>query len=152
VINGFIPTQPPPRPTENDPEPFLFSATDEMLAYVPAGHAAAKAGVTKGEWRSLDDSSRFPHNDYHHMMGVAHKGEIWAIGGHNGIRFYPADTIYIFKAKGATDPNGSWAGVREDGSPCDGKTEKCLSLPEPRAAGAAVSIGDRIVVLGGVVF
>ena len=59
VINGFVPQQPPPKPTEEDPEPFLFKATNEMLVYVPAGHAAAP-GSTKGQWRVLEKTSWFP--------------------------------------------------------------------------------------------
>ena len=57
--NGFVPQQPPPKPTEEDPEPFLFKVTNEMLVYVPAGHPAAP-GSTKGQWRVLEKTSWFP--------------------------------------------------------------------------------------------
>jgi hypothetical protein len=38
-----------------------------------------------------------------------------------------------------------------DGKPCQPATETCLMLPTPLAAGAAVSVGNRIYVIGGVV-
>jgi hypothetical protein len=150
VINGFVPLQPPPKPTEEDPEPFLFKPTNEMLVYVPAGHSTA-AGSTRGQWRVLERTSWFPKDDYHHMMAANHGGKIWALGGHNGVRFFPADTIYVYTPVSRTDPNGSWTAIKDDGSPCDALAG-CLVLPEPRAAGTAVSVGNSIYVLGGVVF
>jgi hypothetical protein len=166
LIGGFVPLQPPPVPTENDPEPFPFTATDEVLAYTPAGHPAA-AGAQQGTWRSLDKASRFPQGHYHHIMSVAHEGKIWSFGGHAG-SFAPTDTVYVFSPKSAAAPDGSWSMVRvSDGKPCNPATETCLKLPEPRAAGTAVSLSaggatlpatlpltlgsNRIYVIGGVV-
>lgn len=166
LIGGFVPLQPPPTATENDPEPFPFTATDEVLAYIPAGHPAA-AGAPAGTWRSLDKASRFPKADYHHIMSVAHQGKIWSFGGHAG-GFAPTDTVYVFTPKSAASPEGSWSMVRvSDGKPCNPATETCLKLPEPRSAGTAVSLsgggaalpatlpltlgGNRIYVIGGVV-
>jgi hypothetical protein len=37
LIGGFVPIQPPPQPTENDPEPFAFEGTGEVLVYTPQG-------------------------------------------------------------------------------------------------------------------
>ncbi len=167
LIGGFVPSQPPPKPTENDPEPFLFTATDEVLAYIPAGHAAA-AGAQEGTWRSLDKASRFPHADYHHIISVSHQGKIWSFGGHGGIVFEPTDTVYVFTPNRAGAPEGSWSMVNvSDGKPCGqaslffgkkkgelsglAKKTGCLTLPEPRSAGAALSLGNRIYVIGGVV-
>ena len=150
VINGFVPLQPPPKPTEEDPEPFLFVPTNETLVYVPAGHAAAP-GSTKGQWRVLDKKSWFPKDDYHHMMAASHGGKIWALGGHNGVRFYPADTVYVYSPVSNTDPNGTWTAIKDDGGACE-TSSGCFALPEPRAAGTAVSVGDSVYVLGGVVF
>ncbi len=167
LIGGFVPAQPPPKPTENNPEPFLFDATDEVLAYIPAGHAAA-AGAQAGTWRSLDKASRFPHAEYHHLISVAHKGKIWSFGGHGGIVFEPTETVYVFTPNRADAPEGSWGMVNvSDGKACGqaslffgkkkgelsglAKKTGCLTLPEPRSAGAAVSLGNRIYVIGGVV-
>lgn len=152
LIGGFVPAVPAPTPTEEDPEPFQFRATREILAYIPGGHPAAR-GAREGRWVSLDQAGWFPKDDYHHIMSVNHQGRIWSIGGHDGIRFYPADTVFVFTPKSPTDPNGSWSQVRvADGRPCSPATEECLKLPEARSAGAAVSLGDSIYVLGGVVF
>lgn len=167
LIGGFVPAQPPPTPTENDPEPFLFMATDEVLAYIPAGHPAA-AGAQEGAWRSLDKASRFPHADYHHIMSVSHKGKIWSFGGHGGIVFEPTETVYVFTPNKKGAPEGSWSMVNvSNGKACGqaslffgkkkgelsrlAKKTGCLTLPEPRSAGTAVSLGNRIYVIGGVV-
>jgi hypothetical protein len=164
LIGGFVPAQPPPKPTEEDPEPFIFTATDEVLAYVPAGTGGAKDGA----WRSLDKASRFPHADYHHIISVAHKGKIWSFGGHGGIVFEPTETVYVFTPNRAAAPDGSWGMVKaSDGKACGqatlffgkkkgelsalAKKTGCLTLPEPRSAGAAVSLGNRIYIIGGVV-
>jgi hypothetical protein len=150
VLNGFVPAHPEPEPTEEDPEPFRFTATNEALVYVPRGHPA-RGGEADDAWRVLDESSWFPHDDYHHMMAATLNGEIWALGGHNGIRFYPADTIYVFEPNSEEDPDGTWRQIDTEGNTCQDGGD-CLALPDPRAAGAAVSLGDTIVVLGGVVF
>jgi hypothetical protein len=148
LIGGFVPRQPPPTPTEEDPEPFPFVGTDEVLAYVPAGHPAA--GPAGGAWRSLDQPARFPQADYHHIISVAHQGQIWSFGGHAG-SFAPTDTIFRFTPNDPGAPDGSWSMVRvADGQPCDPTAEECLRLPAARAAGAAVSLDSRIFVLGGV--
>lgn len=146
LIGGFVPIQPPPVATEDDPEPFPFVGTDEVLAYTPA---ASKNAV--GTWRSLAGSSSFPRASYHHIMSVAHQGAIWSFGGHAG-PFSPTNTIFRFTPASASAPDGSWSFVRvSDGGPCDPAVQDCLTLPGPRAAGSAVSVGDRIYVLGGVV-
>ncbi len=149
LIGGFVPIQPPPQPTENDPEPFPFAGTDDVIAYTPAGHPAAAPGQA-GRWRSLGGPSRFPRADYHHIMSVAHQGRIWSFGGNVG-GFVPTDTVYVFTPASPNAPDGSWSGIRvADGQPCDPASGECLRLPAPRAAGSAVSVGDRIYVLGGV--
>jgi hypothetical protein len=59
VINGFVPQQPPPTPTEEDPEPFLFKPTNETLVYVPAGHPAApESPAANGGFSSEHPGSR----------------------------------------------------------------------------------------------
>ena len=46
---------------------------------------------------------------------------------------------------------GTWRRVRaSDGRPCAARSRDCLRLPRARAAGAAVSVGPRIYLLGGV--
>lgn len=148
LIGGFIPAVPEPKGTEEDPEPFRYTATREILAYVPAS-----GGAREGKWVSLDPSGWFPKENYHHIMSVAHQGRIWSLGGHNGIRWFPSDTVFVFTPKSSTDPNGTWSQVRvADGGPCHPPADTCLKLPEPRAAGTAVSLGTSIYVLGGVVF
>jgi hypothetical protein len=136
LIGGFVPIQPPPAPTENLPEPFLYVGTGEILVYTPLGHPASGPAVP-GEWVSLPTSSSFPHESMHHINAVAHRGEIWAFGGHAG-PFQPTAHVYVFTPNSATDPSGTWRMVDAD-------------LPEPRSAGAAVSVGNRIYVIGGVV-
>lgn len=136
LIGGFVPVQPPPAPTENDPEPFPFAGTGEVLVYTPRGQAAA-GPARPGEWVSLPEQSSFPHESMHHINAVAHRGEIWAFGGHAG-PFEPTPRTYVFTPRSATDPSGTW---RQVDAP----------LPQPRSAGAAVSVGNRIYLLGGVV-
>jgi len=152
LIGGFIPAVPEPTATEEDPEPFRYTATQEVLAYIPGGHPAS-GGAREGKWVSLDKAGWFPKANYHHIMSVAHRSQIWSIGGHNGIRFFPSDTVFVFTPKAPTDPNGTWSQIRvADGRPCNPATEQCLKLPEPRSAGTAVSLGNSIYVIGGVVF
>ena len=112
-----MPIRPDPDPTEEDPEPFRFTPTNEMLVYVPAGHAAAEDGAA-GEWRVLDRESWFPHDTYHYMMAAIHDGEIWAIGGHYG-DFDPVDTLHIFRPGGEDDPNGAWRKIDASGEECE---------------------------------
>src|SRR5919112_1893772 len=136
LIGGFVPIQPPPAPTENEPEPFPFIGTGEILVYTPLGHTAGGTAVP-GDWVSLPSSSSFPHESMHHINAVAHRGEIWAFGGHAG-PFAPTAGVYVFTPRSATDPTGTWRHLD-------------LELPQPRSAGAAVSVGNRIYLLGGVV-
>jgi hypothetical protein len=149
LIGGFVPIQPPPAASENEPEPFPFHGTGEVLVYTPRGHPADPPAVA-GEWVSLPAGSSFPNPDMHHIIAVAHQGKIWAFGGHAG-PFAPTDGVFVFTPQSATSPAGAWQQVRaSDGAPC-GQGDQCLELPSPRAAGAAVSVGNRIYVMGGVV-
>ena len=150
LIGGFVPIQPPPLPTDDQPEPFPFEGTGEVLAYTPLGHPANPAH--QGEWVSL--ASSFPHPAMHHIMAVAHQGEIWTFGGHAG-PFAPTALVLVFTPESATSPEGTWSAVRaSDGahvSPDSCGASDCFQLPSPRSAGAAVSFGNRIYVIGGVV-
>ena len=149
LIGGFVPIQPPPAATEDNPEPFPFVGTGEVLVYTPLGHPADPPAVP-GQWVSLPQTSSFPLPDAHHIVAVAHQGRIWAFGGHSG-PFAPTAGIYVFTPESATSPAGTWQQVRaSDGGAC-GAGEQCLELPEPRSAGAGVSVGDRIYLMGGVV-
>jgi hypothetical protein len=149
LIGGFVPIQPPPAVTENDPEPFPFHGTGEVLVYTPRGKQADAPAVA-GQWVSLPEASSFPNPDMHHIMAVAHQGKAWAFGGHAG-PFAPTDGVLVFTPQGTASPAGTWSQIRvSDGAPC-GQGEECLTLPSPRSAGAAVSAGSRIYVLGGVV-
>lgn len=149
LIGGFVPIQPPPASTDNEPEPFPFHGTGEVLVYTPRGQQA-EAPAISGQWISLPEGSSFPNPDMHHIMAVAHQGKAWAFGGHAG-PFTPTDGVLVFTPQSTTSPAGTWQQVRvSDGAPC-GQGEECLKLPSPRAGGAAVSVGNRIYVLGGVV-
>lgn len=149
LIGGFVPIQPPPLATENNPEPFPFTGTGEVLVYTPLGHLADPPAVP-GQWVSLPETSSFPLPDAHHIVAVSHQGRIWALGGHSG-PFVPTAGVYVFTPASATSPAGTWQRVRvSDGGPC-GPGEQCFELPQPRSAGAAVSFGDRIYLMGGVV-
>jgi hypothetical protein len=149
LIGGFVPIQPPPQPTENDPEPFAFEGTGEVLVYTPQGQLAAPPAVP-GQWVSLPQGSWFPLPHMHHIVAVSHRGRIWAFGGHAG-PFAPTDGVFIFTPERPGSPVGTWNPVRvTDGRPCR-PGEQCLTLPTPRAAGAAVSFGRRIYLMGGVV-
>lgn len=149
LIGGFVPIQPPPAPSEDTPEPFPFAGTGEILVYTPLGHPASAPAVP-GKWVSLPDSSSFPAGSMHHITAVVHQGKIWALGGHAG-PFSPTSHVYVFTPHSTSDPTGHWTQVAtSDGSPCsDGAG--CLGLPEARSAGAAVSVGNRIYLIGGVV-
>ncbi len=150
LIGGFVPQQPPPQPTENDPEPFPFEGTGEVLVYTPEDHPTAPAGE-EGEWQSLPQSSSFPVSDMHHIIAVRHKGEIWAFGGHAG-PFEPTRKVFVFRPNSPEAPEGTWRRVRvSDSRSCAPGTDTCLRLPRPRAAGAAVSMGNRVFLMGGVV-
>ncbi|MBA3630440.1 MAG: hypothetical protein H0W55_12360 [Actinobacteria bacterium] len=150
LIGGFVPQEPPPQPTENDPEPFPFEGTGEILVYTPVGHPTAPADE-EGEWQSLPQTSSFPVSDMHHIIAVRHKGKIWAFGGHAG-PFEPTRKVFAFTPTSSDAPEGTWRRVRmSDGRRCAPSTDTCLRLPRPRAAGAAVSIGNRIFLMGGVV-
>lgn len=149
LIGGFVPIQPPPVATENDPEPFPFEGTGEILVYTPKG-MAADAPAVPGEWVSLPPSSSFPRPAMHHIQAVAHQGRIWALGGHAG-PFTPTAGVFVFTPATRTSPVGTWSQIRvSDGAPC-GPGDECLQLPLPRSAGAAVSFGSRIYLIGGVV-
>jgi hypothetical protein len=148
LIGGFVPIQPPTEPTEDNPEPFPFVGTGEVLVYTPRGQQADAPAVV-GEWVSLPEASSFPLPDMHHIIAVAHDGKIWALGGHAG-PFVPTDGVFVFTPRSATAPDGSWTQVRvSDGQPCS-EGEECLKLPSPKSAGAAVSVGSRIFLMGGV--
>ncbi len=149
LIGGFVPIQPPPTPTDNDPEPFPFEGTGEILVYTPQGMTADPPAVP-GAWVSLPAGSSFPHSAMHHIMAVSHQGKIWALGGHAG-PFAPTGGVEVFTPESETSPVGTWSEVRvSDGEPC-GAGDECLALPASRSAGAAVSFGNRIYVMGGVV-
>ena len=147
LIGGFVPIQPPPAQTENNPEPFPFFGTGEILVYTPVGHPSPYA---PGTWHSLEKGSSFPRGSMHHIVAVSHKGRIWALGGHAG-PFEPTAGVFVFTPRNENDPNGTWTQVRvSDGKPC-GNGDECLRLPEERSAGAGVSVGNRIYLMGGVV-
>jgi hypothetical protein len=149
LIGGFVPIQPPPPPTANEPEPFPFAGTGDVLAYTPVGHPTAP-GNQEGRWSTLPAPSAFPMPDMHHLNAVAHRQRIWAFGGHSG-PFDPTGHVFVFTPASADAPHGVWSRVRvRDGRPC-GRGERCLRLPVARAAGAAVSVGSRIYLIGGVV-
>jgi len=141
LIGGFVPIQPPPAPTQDTPEPFMFAGTGEILVYTPLGKAVSGVGVP-GTWVSLPNSSSFPAGSMHHINAVAHRGKIWAFGGHAG-PFSPTSHVYVFTPNSASDPSGHWTQIKAtDGSPCSSGVG-CLDLPEARSAGAAVSVGGR---------
>src|SRR5918993_580233 len=102
LIGGFVPIQPPPQPTENDPEPFPFEGTGEVLVYTPQGQPAGPPAVP-GQWVSLPSRSWFPLPDMHHIVAVSHRGRIWAFGGHAG-PFAPTDGVVVFTPESARSP------------------------------------------------
>ncbi len=149
LIGGFVPIQPPPAATEDNPEPFPFVGTGEVLVYTPLGMTADPPAVP-GAWVSLPAGSSFPHSEMHHIVAVSHQGKIWALGGHAG-PFVPTGGVEVFALESETSPVGTWSQVRvSDGAPC-GAGDECLALPAPRSAGAGVSFGNRIYLMGGVV-
>jgi N-acetylneuraminic acid mutarotase len=148
---------------------------------VPAGHPyhqenGTENGNGEGAWLHLDEDSRHP-TEYHHLIFTVHEDRIWTFGGHEE-EFSPTDPVYVFTPDSPDAPEGSWSGIRvSDGEPCDlsppgsplegeeqeaeeegaeaeaaaAADDDCLRLPEPRAAGFAVSHGGGIYVFGGVV-
>jgi hypothetical protein len=145
ISNGFVPIAPPPEATLENPEPDTFEPTDGMMAYVPAGHPAVDDA--EGQWVRLN--SRFPEPHHHHVIFAAHRGRIWAFGGHDE-KFHPTDHVYVFTPQNENAPEGNWHAVDDEGAFCDPLERDCLRLPRPLAAGFAVSFGDRIYILGGV--
>jgi hypothetical protein len=149
LIGGFVPIQPPPQPTEEEPEPFPFEGTGEVLVYAPRGHPTTP-DAEEGKWRSLPASSSFPRSSMHHIIATRHKGQVWTFGGHAG-PFAPTRFVFRFTTATKSAAEGTWSRVRvSDGRAC-GRGDRCVRLPAPRAAGSAVSVGNRIYVLGGVV-
>lgn len=147
LIGGFVPLS--VRPNENEPEPFPFQGTGQVQVYTPRGHPTARASQ-EGRWRVLPRRSDFPHPQRHHINAVAHKGRIWTLGGHAGA-FSPTRDIFVFTPRSRRSRQGRWSRVRTaDGRPCT-RSAQCLRLPTARAAGATVSVGQRIYLLGGVV-
>jgi N-acetylneuraminic acid mutarotase len=121
--------------------------TGEVQVYAPRGHRSAPSS-REGRWAPLSRRSAFPRPDRHHIVAVNHKGEIWAFGGHAGV-FRPTSEVYVFRPRSRRSPEGRWRQVRTaNGRPCE--RSGCLRLPSARAAGAAVSVGDRIYLIGGV--
>lgn len=150
LIGGFVPIRPAPEPTANNPEPFPFAGTGEMIVYTPSDRPAV-GSARPGRWVTLPAGSSFPHADAHHVMAATHLGRIWAFGGHSG-PFSPTDAVFVFTPDGKNTPDGTWSAVRRsDGTACRANDPGRLRLPSRRAAGAAVSVGNRIYVLGGVV-
>jgi hypothetical protein len=149
LIGGFVPIQPPPAPTSDEPEPFPFEGTGDVLVYTPLGHPSAPAGQ-QGRWTTLSPASAFPRPMMHHIVAVSHRREIWTFGGHAG-PFKPTRLVFRFTPATPGSPEGTWSQVRvSDGKPC-GQGDRCLRLPAARAAGAAVSVGRRVYLIGGVV-
>jgi hypothetical protein len=147
LIGGFVPRS--VRPNANEPEPFPFEGTGQVQVYTPRGHPTARASQ-EGRWKVLPRRSSFPRPMRHHINAVAHRGRIWTLGGHAGV-FSPTRSIYVFTPRSRRTRQGRWSRVRTaDGRPCK-RSAECLRLPRARAAGAAVSVGKRIYLLGGVV-
>jgi hypothetical protein len=146
LIGGFVPR--PVRPTQNEPEPFPFEGTGQVQVYTPRGHPRTPAS-REGRWQVLPSRSAFPHPHRHHINAVSHRGRIWTLGGHAGA-FVPTRDIFVFTPRSRRARAGRWTRVRAaDGRPCT-RPSQCLRLPTARAAGAAVSVGERIYLLGGV--
>ena len=149
LIGGFVPNPDAPKPSENEPEPFPFMPTGEVQVYTPSGHPTAPA-AEQGEWSVLPEASSFPRSNRHHIVAVNHQGKIWAFGGHAGV-FAPTPEVFVFTPSSPAAAAGRWSKARVgDGSACTGDGRDCLALPRSRSAGAAVSIGDRIYLVGGV--
>ena len=149
LIGGFVPNPKAPKPSENEPEPFPFMPTGQVQVYTPSGHPTAPAN-RQGKWSPLPKAASFPRSDRHHILAVNHQGRIWAFGGHAGV-FAPTPEVFVFTPASSDAPAGTWSKARlSDGGACAGNGRNCLSLPRARSAGAAVSLGDSIYVIGGV--
>jgi hypothetical protein len=148
LIGGFIPASPTPRPTANEPEPFPFAGTGEVQVYTPHGHPSSPRS-REGRWALLSRRSAFPRPDRHHIVAVNHKGAIWAFGGHAG-EFRPTSDVHVFRPRSRRSPEGRWSQVEGASGRACRRSADCLRLPHARAAGAAVSVGDRIYLMGGV--
>jgi hypothetical protein len=161
LIGGFVPIQPPPQPTENNPEPFAFEGTGEVLVYTPQGQPALPPAVP-GQWVSLPSRSSFPLPDMHHIVAVSHRGRIWAFGGHAG-PFAPTDGVFVFTPEHPGSPVGTWSPVRvADGRPCrpgepdlsstNSTQTHCVEVehqPTDRAVGGARSFHQATRKTGG---
>ena len=146
LIGGFVPQ--PVRPNENEPEPFPFAGTGQVQVYTPRGHRTARARQ-EGRWRVLPRRSGFPRPTRHHINAVVHQGRIWTLGGHAG-EFVPTRDIFVFTPRSRRSPRGRWSRVRTANGRACTRSAECLRLPGARAAGAVLSVGTRIYLLGGV--
>jgi hypothetical protein len=97
----------------------------------------------------LPRRSGFPRPNRHHINAVAHQGRIWTFGGHAG-EFHPTRDIWVFTPARRRSPRGRWSRIRTANGRACTRSAECFRLPTARAAGAAVSVGDRIYLLGGV--
>jgi hypothetical protein len=152
-INGLVPVEEEVAPTADEPDPDAHEWGRATTVYVPPDHPYRD--TAESEFLHLDGDALHP-TAYHHLIAAAHKGRIWTFGGH-AIEFEPTDEVYVFSPGEGGLPEGSWSGIRaRDGGPCDPQNpqerDECLTLPEPRAAGAAVSVNEGIYLLGGVVY
>jgi hypothetical protein len=167
LVNGLVPVDPPPEPTEDEPDPAPVEWGRATTVFVPAGHPF-NGEEAEGAWLHLWGESLHP-TPYHHLIFTVHEERIWTFGGHEE-EFLPTDGVYVFTPDSPEAPEGTWSGIRvADGEPCElpppgppledeeqeeaaeMEVEECLRLPEARAAGFAVSLEGGIYLLGGVV-
>lgn len=68
--------------------------------------------------------------DRHHLMAAAYDGRIYVFGGASGRAWQPTNTTWAY-----VPGHDTWS--------------ELASMPETRVAGAAVSLGDYLYVIGG---
>ena len=110
---------------------FVFGGLDDADGEVPYG-AAFRFDASISKWTTL----RQMPEPAHHIMATEHGGKIYIFGGFT----LPPKQKMLWKPSA-----GSWLY-----DPATDKYTALAALPRPRGAGYAVTVGDKIYVIGGV--
>lgn len=116
-----------PMPT---PRSELSAELIDGRIYVPGGLGGLRTfeaySLVTDRWETLADLPAARH----HLMTVSYQGKLYVFGGANE-KWQPVDSAWEYEADTAR-----WRSLR--------------AMPEPRSAGAAVTLGNFIYVVGGV--
>ena len=114
-----------------DQSMFVFGGLDDADGEVPYG-AAFRFDASTTKWSSL----RPMPEPAHHLMATAHGGKIYIFGGFTlppkqKLQWQPSSGAWVY-------------------DPATDRYTALAPLPRQRGAGQAVTVGDKIYVIGGV--